>query len=112
LSNFFQWVQLRWEVIVRFVDIVGIDYHHCLNSNRFCVCLSKLIPNIHFPVMSSKIYNWITQNNEDKLIHFSMLTCLKQQDRFWWSGSLTKVIKHIGLMMKCIIHFGTSLSSW
>jgi len=26
-----QWVQLRWEVIVRFVDNSGIDDHHCLN---------------------------------------------------------------------------------
>ena len=26
-----QWVQLRWEVIVHFVDIGGIDDHHCLN---------------------------------------------------------------------------------
>ena len=25
-----QLVQLRWEMIVRFVDIGGIDYHHCL----------------------------------------------------------------------------------
>jgi hypothetical protein len=25
------WVQLRWELIVRFVDIGGIDDHHCLN---------------------------------------------------------------------------------
>jgi hypothetical protein len=24
-----QWVQLRWEVIVRFIDIGGIDDHHC-----------------------------------------------------------------------------------
>jgi hypothetical protein len=27
-----QWVQLRWEVLVRFVDIGGIDDHHCLKS--------------------------------------------------------------------------------
>jgi hypothetical protein len=26
-----QWVQLRWEVIVCFVDIGGIDDHHCLH---------------------------------------------------------------------------------
>ena len=26
-----QWVQLRWEVIVGFLDIGGIDDHHCLN---------------------------------------------------------------------------------
>ena len=26
-----QWVQLRWEVIVNFVDIGGINDHHCLN---------------------------------------------------------------------------------
>ena len=26
-----QWVQLRWEMILRFVDIGGIDDHHCLN---------------------------------------------------------------------------------
>ena len=26
-----QWVQLRWEVIVRLVDIDGIDNHHCLS---------------------------------------------------------------------------------
>jgi hypothetical protein len=26
-----QWLQLRWEVIVGFVDIGGIDDHHCLN---------------------------------------------------------------------------------
>jgi hypothetical protein len=25
------WVQLRWKVIVHFVDICGIDDHHCLN---------------------------------------------------------------------------------
>ena len=25
-----QWVQLRWEVIVHFIDIGGIDDHHCL----------------------------------------------------------------------------------
>ena len=26
-----QWVQLRWEIIVRFIDIFRIDDHHCLN---------------------------------------------------------------------------------
>ena len=26
-----QWSQLRWEVIIRFVDISWIDDHHCLN---------------------------------------------------------------------------------
>jgi hypothetical protein len=26
-----QWLQLRWKVIVGFVDIGGIDDHHCLN---------------------------------------------------------------------------------
>ena len=26
-----QWVQLKWEFIVLFVDISGIDDHHCLN---------------------------------------------------------------------------------
>jgi hypothetical protein len=26
-----QWVQLKWEVIVRFIDIGGIDNCHCLN---------------------------------------------------------------------------------
>ena len=30
-SNFFVWVQLRWEVIIHFVDNGGIDDHHCLN---------------------------------------------------------------------------------
>ena len=28
-----QWVQSRWEVIVRFVDICWIDDHHCLNCS-------------------------------------------------------------------------------
>jgi len=27
----FQWIQLRWEMIIRFADIGGIDDHHCLN---------------------------------------------------------------------------------
>ena len=31
LSVCVQWVQLRWEVIVRFVDIGGIDEHDCWN---------------------------------------------------------------------------------
>ena len=26
-----QWIQLRWEVAVLFIDIFGIDYHHFLN---------------------------------------------------------------------------------
>jgi hypothetical protein len=30
-SNLFVWVQLRWEVIIHFVDNGGIDDHHCLN---------------------------------------------------------------------------------
>jgi hypothetical protein len=45
-----QWVQLRWETIVRFVDIGGIDDHHCLNCqnaadvlefNEYCLALQK-----------------------------------------------------------------------
>jgi hypothetical protein len=33
------WVQLRWKVIVHFVDICGIDDHHCLNFHVICICL-------------------------------------------------------------------------
>jgi hypothetical protein len=39
-----QWVQLRSEVVVRFVHIGGIDDHHCLNClfGHCIVCPSKI----------------------------------------------------------------------
>ena len=39
-------VQLRWEVIVHFVDICGIDDHHCLNF-LFTVRKSKIKQKEH-----------------------------------------------------------------
>ena len=43
---YLQWVQSRWEVILRFVEVGGIDDQHCLNflfitnENIFTPCLS------------------------------------------------------------------------
>ena len=41
---FVEWVRLRWEVIVCFVDICGIDYYHCLNflfNNQLANTISR-----------------------------------------------------------------------
>jgi hypothetical protein len=46
-----QWIQLRWEVIVRFVDIGEIDNHHCLNF--------LFIGNI----IRSLLFSWFTDAN-------------------------------------------------
>jgi hypothetical protein len=47
-----QWLQLRWEVIVRFVDISWIDDHHCLN---FLFIIIDILVWWHF--LSSLITN-------------------------------------------------------
>ena len=36
-----QWVQLLWEVIIRFVDIGGICHHHCFNFLFMCTLGNK-----------------------------------------------------------------------
>ena len=41
-------VQVRWEAIVRFVDIGGIDDHHCLNF-LFVIVYFMNMPRLTFP---------------------------------------------------------------
>jgi len=49
-----EWVQLKWEVIVRFVDIVGIDDHYCL---------------IYLFIMQSFSYfAWICRNRRNQVL--------------------------------------------
>jgi hypothetical protein len=48
-----QWVQLKWEVIVRFIDIGGIDNCHCLN---FLFIIIREDPTIILEMFFSLIY--------------------------------------------------------
>ena len=43
--SFLEFIGLRWEVIVHFVDIGGIVYHHCLDFLFIIQCHQK-----HFPL--------------------------------------------------------------
>jgi hypothetical protein len=45
-------VQLRWKMIVHFVDIGGIDYHHCLN-------FLFIIQNLKVWILSSWLIDWL-----------------------------------------------------
>jgi len=46
-----QWVLIRWEVIVRFVENGGIDDHHCLNFLFITSLSRKLFENIQHGVL-------------------------------------------------------------
>ena len=65
MSWFFcvQWVQLRWEVIVRFVDIGGFYNHHCLNilfitSSVICAKFGSNWPSIFRDDQNMKCWQW------------------------------------------------------
>ena len=58
-----QWVQLRWEVILHFADICGIDDHHCLAFLSQSVRMHILIVTYSHVTYRYTLYYWL-------LIHF------------------------------------------
>jgi len=74
-----QWIQLRWEVIVRFVDVGGIYDQHCLNFlSRIATITHIAVLYIRLPPDCSRClhifmtYLYITeaiQNHSNKKIH-------------------------------------------
>ena len=62
---------LRWEVIVRFVDIGGIVDHHCLNS--LVIIISFCLAIISVPCYASK-YNPSYNMSFSLLLHYNRTT--------------------------------------
>jgi hypothetical protein len=81
LWSFFcvQWVQLRWEVIVCFVDIGGIDDHQCLNF-PFITNFGRLIENQNPPTVINQDL-WIFNEYSGRAAH--MIEAFKKKS-FWF----------------------------
>ena len=58
-----QWAQLRWEVILHFADICGIDDHHCLAFLSKSVRRHVLVVAYSHVTYRYTLYYWL-------LIHF------------------------------------------
>ena len=75
-----QWVQIKWEMIVRFVDIGGIDDHHCLNF---------LLITTHFSLISK--VQWNNRLQVDMLLHIILTLSL-----YWpWAYQSLFLFVHI-----------------
>ena len=55
-SFYVQWVQLRWQIIVHFVDMFSIDDHHCLNF-LFIIWNLMLSAGIYFKSLEVHVHN-------------------------------------------------------
>ena len=66
-----QWGQVRWEVFVWFVDIGGIDDHHCLNF------LFIIIVWFRFMVFNS---------------NFNNISNISNSQLLWWTALIAQVV--------------------
>ena len=104
-----QWVQLKWEVIVRFVDIDGIDDHHCLNF-LFIIEICWSIINLWTwkTYLALSIFNLFIQNGGCHIVlkenHFG-LSQAESEDR----GEINKnsVLLVPKTFVRCCIYLTT-----
>jgi len=91
---YFMFSELRWEVIAWFIDIVGIDDHHCLN---FLFIFS------HFTLTVIIIRNYISTNDNIYTLYpsFNMLPYF---DRFLLQMT---IFKHNSARIKIFWHYTT-----